>query len=433
MKQPLEKVQPEDFEQFGYETMHNCYDLEQAGRTCVPMLQAYEIALRPELNGLWSRSSDFKQQFDALHSILYDRPNRVNDAQMLSHSRKILIVAVLTVLTGLACLVGNVTMFYLIGLGPMFSFLAGSGMTALPLGIGHLAYEWIIGSRWLKILVVLVAVALAASGIVIAGHARRDMLDRSFSTSTADSYVDGSGDNQTPAEPQENSESQVRHTLGEGIFLFALGAELGLAFLVGWLIELYSDPDNGAWRKLQSLAKELSEVDARITRLTDAPEFARKCCLAGIQRAGNARPRRRPPYHRALTLLLIVVFLFAIPLHAQIIEHYDGILIDTSASISRSGRTNELFQEYLVGTRKVLLSEPPNTRVWVVSISSDSFGGGHEILKGWTPDAHGVFTDDLKRARIQLASAFEQKSAGMKPLAEPFQCRSCLNWVLREC
>jgi hypothetical protein len=53
----------------------------------------------------------------------------------------------------------------------------------------------------------------------------------------------------------------------------------------------------------------------------------------------------------------------------------------------------------------------------VLSISSDSFGGTQEILNGWTPDARGVFTDDLNRARFQLASTFETKSAGMAPLA----------------
>ena len=52
------------------------------------------------------------------------------------------------------------------------------------------------------------------------------------------------------------------------------------------------------------------------------------------------------------------------------------------------------------------------------TISTDSFGGVvHEILKGWTPDARGVFTDDLNRARRQLASAFEVKSSGMSPVA----------------
>ena len=50
-------------------------------------------------------------------------------------------------------------------------------------------------------------------------------------------------------------------------------------------------------------------------------------------------------------------------------------------------------------------------------ISTDSFGGVHEILKGWTPEARGVFNDDLTRARYQLAASFERKSSGMAPVA----------------
>ena len=40
-----------------------------------------------------------------------------------------------------------------------------------------------------------------------------------------------------------------------------------------------------------------------------------------------------------------------------------------------------------------------------------------EVLKGWTPDARGVFTDDLNHARHQLASSFAAKSSQMSPLA----------------
>lgn len=420
MKNSLAKTSPENFEQFGYETMCNCYDIEQAGRTCAPVFQAYEISLRPGLQRLRFRMSELNQQFGALHSNLYDRPNPLNDSRMLAHSRKIFIVAVFALLTGIACLVGNMTTFYLLGLGLLLSFLGGMGMTALPLGIGHMAYEWIVAtSRWIKVAVVLVAVLLAAGGIVIAGHARRDMIDRSFSAPSAGSYVDGSEDIQGSdrPEPQGKYESQVRQTLGEGIFLFTLAADLGLAFLVGGFIELYGNPDYVAWRELGCLERELSEVSAKIIKITDAPELARKCCLAGIQRAANARPRRRPPYHQALTLLLLVVFLFVMPFHAQTVERYEGILIDTSASISRGGRSNELFREYLVAVRKLLLNEPPSSRTWVLGISNDSFGGSPEILKGWTPETRGVFTDDVKRARIELASAFEKKSAEMAPLA----------------
>ena len=100
---------------------------------------------------------------------------------------------------------------------------------------------------------------------------------------------------------------------------------------------------------------------------------------------------------------------------AQTIERYEGILIDTSASIAKAGAGNELFREYLTSTKKLLLTEPANSRVWVSSIASDSFGGTREIVKGWTPDARGVFTDNLNRAQRQLAASFDAKSSAMAP------------------
>lgn len=196
-----------------------------------------------------------------------------------------------------------------------------------------------------------------------------------------------------------------------------LSAELGLAYLIGWLIELHGDPYNTAWRRLQSIRKELLEIEARIAELVNAPEVAKKCCLAGILAAEAARLRRHPPYHQALMLLLFFIMVLALPLRAQTIEHDEAIVIDASASISRGGRTDELFRAYLIAVRKLLLNEPPNSRIWVLTISEDSFGRTPEILKGWTPEAHGVFTDDLTRARTELASSFERKSSGLSPIA----------------
>jgi hypothetical protein len=39
------------------------------------------------------------------------------------------------------------------------------------------------------------------------------------------------------------------------------------------------------------------------------------------------------------------------------------------------------------------------------------------LVKGWTPDSQGIFTDDLNRARHQLAATFETKSTGLSPTA----------------
>jgi len=48
-------------------------------------------------------------------------------------------------------------------------------------------------------------------------------------------------------------------------------------------------------------------------------------------------------------------------------------------------------------------TEPPNSRVWVSIITTESFGSVRSLVKGWTPDSQGVFTDDLNRAPHQLA------------------------------
>ncbi len=67
-------------------------------------------------------------------------------------------------------------------------------------------------------------------------------------------------------------------------------------------------------------------------------------------------------------------------------------------------------------TKQLLLTEPPKSRVWISVISSQSFGV-KPLLKGWTPEAQGVFTDNLNRARQELAATFERKSTGLRPIS----------------
>src|SRR6266496_284860 len=399
MKVALARTQPVDFEEFGYQTMLECNDMERATKICGLHLHAYEDELQPELRRRNSEIAEVKHRAQALHGGLYDRPHPVNDSQMLSHRLRAHILLVFAVLAAVACLVGNMTTFYLWGFGPLLVFVSGAGLTALPLVVGHIAYEWIISkSRGMHIVVALVAAMLTCGGILLIGYGRRDMVDRAVSTPPPSSYVNGedAANAQSPQEPKrdEGSESRIHRTFGAGMFLIMLAADLALAFLVGLLVRMYTDDDFTAWRNLSKLADLVIALEERISELLALPEIAKKCCLAGILRAQTARLRRHPPYHRVLTMLLITLVMFARPMRAQRVEHLEGILIDASQSISRGGKSNELFQEYLFAARGLLLTELPNTRVWVSSISTDSFGGTHEILKGWTPDAHGVFTGD---------------------------------------
>lgn len=56
------------------------------------------------------------------------------------------------------------------------------------------------------------------------------------------------------------------------------------------------------------------------------------------------------------------------------------------------------FTDIWSTVRKLLLHEPPNRRIReceVQTVSGDSFGEAREIVKRWTSEADGVFTDDL--------------------------------------
>jgi hypothetical protein len=421
MNQSLRKSRSIDFEEFGHRTMLECGDLERAMRICGSHLYAYEHELKPELAGVNSEIVSNEHRASALHAELYDRPIPVNDAKMLTQSLKCRIFVAFTVLAALACLVGNMTTFYLLGFEPLLALLAALGITALPLVVGHLAYEWLVANqRWLQILVVLVAVALCFGGVLKLGEARRDMVDRAASTPVTNSYVDGTPVDDAPVQEKgspEASEGGIHRTLGEAMLLIMIAADLVLGFLVGLIVRLHTDEDYTAWRKLKELHDLIAALRERTAQLLASLEIAKQVCMAGILRAQNVRAKRRPPYHQALTMFLLLIVFATRGSWAQNIERYEGILIDTSGSISRGGTTSELFRDYLTATRKLLLTEPANSRVWVSSISTDSFGGVHEVLKGWTPNAHGVFTDDLNRARRELASNFEVKSSGMAPVA----------------
>lgn len=169
-----------------------------------------------------------------------------------------------------------------------------------------------------------------------------------------------------------------------------------------------TDFDQGAaaWRRLLKIADLIKGIENQISRLLASIEIAKRECAEGILRAQVALCKRKPAYHRLLMVALLAA-LSAVSARAQTIERYEGILIDTSGSISRNGTTHEPFREYLVSTKKLLITETPSTRVWVSGIAVDSFGGDGTILKGWTPEARGIFTDNLNRARRELVSAFE--------------------------
>ena len=408
-----------DWEHVGYQTMMSCREQDEAIETCALHLHAYEDELQPESSTLDSATKILRNRAVALHDSLYDRPLPVSDASMLTHRLRVRIIFILALLTAGTCLAGNLTTFMLMGWAPVVAFFAALFMTALPLGLGHLAYERLVADhRALQAILILVIAGLGLAAVYELGQARRAVIDKATAAqSEPSSYLEGGIANDPPdtAALPDGGEAKVKGTLGGASFLITLAAELGLGFLAGLLVKLHTDEDYATWKELKNILEEIVGLEARIAELFSCIKKAKKQCMAGIRRAMSTR-KRRTPYHKALVVLGTLLLIYVRALHAQTIEREEGTIVDESMSISKDG-TKDLFQDYLRSTKKLLSTEPPNSRVWVSTIASDSFGGVREILKGRTPEAHGIFTGDLNRARRELATTFEGKSSGLAPTA----------------
>lgn len=412
-----------DFEKLGYETVLQCGDDEERARKiCGLRIYACADELQPQLARTQSEIAENKNHGDALHAHLYNRPEPVNDAAMLTHAKKIRKYRLLAALAAIACLSGNTATLYLFGFGALMMILLAGGATVLPLVVGHPAYEHIVAKhRKLRVAVILLAVALSLMGVLRLAAARELMMGKTATAApTATTYVDGA-----PAETSvdhdqnggDGTEAKVRETFGSAMLFIMIAADLMLGFFVGLVGHMNTDDDYAAWRELRETKKLITTLEEMMSEGHTSIEIAKKLCSAGILRAQNVRNNRKPPYHGALSVFIAFLLLGAGIARAQTIDHHEGILIDVSGSIGRNGAPSDLFRAYLTSTRTLLLSEPAKSRVWVSTISVDSFGGVREVVKGWTPESRGVFTDDLNRARHQLALSFEKNSSGMSPAA----------------
>jgi hypothetical protein len=420
MNRYVTKTKVVDFEELGYETMLQSGNLEQARNICALHIHAYADEMQPELTSLQSGIRENKNHGAALHAHLYDRPIPVNDASMLTYVLRWRLLLTLMVFAGVACFAGNTVTFYLFGFGLFLTVLLAAGTTALPLVIGHLGYERIVAKhKGLQIGIIAAAVVLCFVGLYELAVARQVMVDRqAVAVPALTSYVDGAPADPAGAQdpkPDSGKETRVRQTLGGAMLMIMIAADLMLGLLAGLLSRMHTDEDYAAWRNLKKITRMIARLEERVSQLTSFVEIAKKRCSAGILRAQVVFSKRKIPYYRALGMLILCALLCSGTSQAQAIQRHEVILIDSSISIAKAGGSNVLFQEYLLAARKLLLTEPANSRVWVLSIATDSFGGAGEILKGWTPDSRGVFTDDLNRARSQLSASFEQKSVKLAP------------------
>ena len=147
-------------------------------RRCALHLHYYEDELQPESSTLDSTIKILRNRAFALHDSLNDRPLPVNDASMLTHQLRMRIVFILSLLTPRTCLAGNLTTFVLLGWTPLGAFFAAFFMTALPLGLGHPAYERLVADNKAQVILILVIAVLSLAAVYEVGQARQAVIDK---------------------------------------------------------------------------------------------------------------------------------------------------------------------------------------------------------------------------------------------------------------
>jgi hypothetical protein len=413
-----EKKKPIDFEQLGFETMIKTRDLEAAKEICALGLYAYDDEIRPSIIDLDLSISERRTATSALCCHLYDRDQPVSDARMLSHRIRIVIVGLLTVLDALGSTSAHIITLYLFGWGISSAFI-GPALTGLAVVAGYLAFDRLLSaSKLLQGVVITAAALLAFWGLLQWSQARAMVLAHAeSSTESSQSYVDGASDTNNQKPSDQSNERAARQAQREAWIKLMLSADLVLGILLGHFVRMRTDEDYSAWCKVKALYKEIGQMELERNSLLALIEIAKKKCMAGILRALHTPRKKHIPYFRWLPLIAGAVLAVSVPASAQEVTRQEGILIDISGSIGSGGANNDLFHDYLRGVKRLLETEPPSSRVVVSVITTDSFGSVRELLKGWTPEAHGIFSDELNRARRQLASSFMAKSGSLIPIA----------------
>ena len=419
-------IPSKDFEHLGYETALQSRDQAAAEQICGLHIHAFADELRPEISDLDSRIDTNQVRTRALHSHLYDRPLPVSDAAMLARDHAVPVLVILCAIAGVASIISHGMTFYLMGMG-VLAVVLGISITGVAVVAGHQLFETLlVRHKHLKAVTVGLVAGLCFWGLLDIAMTRTALVEKSASSDTASgaqSFVDSTSSpevtNENPEPESQSSEETTRDKLGRAFVKIMLACDIALGLLVGILAALFKEEDYTAWRKLKNITEEIKTMQKRKDELWSLVEIAKKKCWAGILRARHFHRRNAVSFHRALGCILLGFMLLSssLCLHAQNLNRYEGVLIDVSGSIGAGGASNDLFRDYAHSVRQLLLTEPESSRVVVSTITTESFGSVREILKGWTPEVHGVFTDNLTRAQRQLASSFEANASALAPIA----------------
>ncbi len=415
-----------DYEELGFRTILDTRgDERSAKEICGFHLDALAQELRPEMQHIHARLTDKNVRGTALTSQMYDRRLPVSDSAMLTHRIKVVLLAVLFLVVFVASAVSNAARFVLFGWTLLLAALVGLVITAAATAGGHLLYERLLARhRGAQAVIVALSSGLLALGLVQLAQAGSSATDAAFATSHTGSYVDEPAPSQeltasSSGATTDTNEQSARKLLGSATVKIMLAMDAMVGLLLGVLMRLRADDDFAAWSHVKTLKRQIAALQLRHDELAAELETARRKCAAGVLRGLHFVGTAHPPYFKMLPVVIAFTLLGPHDVAAQgSIQRAEGILLDSSRTMSHKGSSSHYFDELLAEVRHLLGTEPPDSRVWVQLIGSDSFGGSDALVHGWTPGVAGVFSDDLDRARMQLLKKFDARATAVAPSAQ---------------
>lgn len=423
MKILLQRKSP-DWELIGFEAARATRDIEKAKAICAQDLSAHKLSFQPDINDLSRHIPAREAQRDALCDQLYDPDDPVSDREVQGRAFRLKLLACLFAGVLFTSVAAHIYRFLLLGIGVIICVAVGIFLTIAAATAGHLAFEKLLqNSKLAQAVVIALAAFLMFWGLFQLAQAGAIAIAKTEAGANGSgSYVD-EPENQHAAEaeaPPQSDQKRAEELLAGAVTKIFLSADVMLGLLLATVVRMRADEKYATWRKIEACDQEIAHMKKMLDIIDAQIEIAERKCMAGILRFFYAERKQHPTYFRrtaACVALVLFVSIANATASGQNITRQEGILIDVSGSIGQGGANNPLFREYLIGTRQLLLTEPPNSRVVVLRITTESFGSSGELLKCWTPGTRGVFTDDLDRARRQLAAAFESKGTRLSPIA----------------
>lgn len=389
-------------------------DAEETKKIIGLELQSYGDRLKPEIAQKQKEAEGKRLQAGALVAQLYQRPIPVKDTSMIRLGRVLLFLWIVFAFGLCVALVGNAGTVYAFGFAIPLALLASAVLTVGVVVAGVIAFERLLHARpWLQTAIGLVSCVLVLWGLLQLVEARGAVMGTAL-TASSESFVDSPYiEEMTPPDDQQADRQSLQEQVVELIeganVKIAIAADLAVALLFALIAGIRHDEDYSSWCTLQRLPQTVIGLERQVEELFADFESQKKLALASILLCRHFE-KKPPPFLRVLPVIVALVVLPSTAM-AQATTRREVILLDVS-------RSADLFPEYMRCVRQMLQTTPPNSRLSLMMIASDSFGGADTVLRGWTPDARGVFTDGLARARQQLVREFDTRAKGIKPVAE---------------